>query len=219
MFYPEFTNGDHADQPVSKVVCVGRNFADHARELNNPIPEAPLLFVKPPSAVVSLEQPLNIPSNSGAVHHELELALWIRSPLVKAGVAECLSAIGGLGLALDLTLRDKQDFLKANSHPWDIAKGFDGSCPVSKLVPCDGLSPDFVASFSLTRNGKLQQEGNTRRMLFSFARLLSEMSHSFRLDRGDLVLTGTPKGVGPIESGDRLVMSSDFGLSINTEVL
>lgn len=219
MFTPVFVDGHKFAHSVSKVVCIGRNYAEHAMELKNPVPTKPLLFLKPASSVVSMTEPLVIPDQLGAVHHETELALLIGNTLTRASEQSCLQAIAGVGLALDLTLRDIQDELKSKRQPWDIAKGFDASCPVSDFVPVSGLSSDFQANFILKRNDQIQQQGDTADMLFPIAELISYMSRYFTLEPGDIVLTGTPKGVGPLLSRDKLTLTLDDSLVISTQVL
>jgi 2-keto-4-pentenoate hydratase/2-oxohepta-3-ene-1,7-dioic acid hydratase in catechol pathway len=193
--------------PSGKVVCVGRNYAEHAKELNNPVPSAPILFIKPSTAVVSLAEPLAIPVDRGECHHELELALLIGSPLANASPAEAMAAVAGYGLALDLTLRDLQSELKKKGHPWERAKAFDGACPLSAFVSAAELGDWRDFSLKLERNGQVQQDGSCNDMIFAIPDLLAEISASFSLRPGDVVLTGTPAGVGPLRSGDQLQAS------------
>lgn len=201
-----------------KVVCVGRNYADHAKELGNEIPTSPLLFMKPATAMVAMAGPLALPEGMGACHHELEMALLIGEPLTKAAPEECRGAIAGIGLALDLTLRELQDELKKKGQPWERAKAFDGACPLAEFVPFDP-SMDFKSlTLRLTRNGGLQQQGSCGDMLFSVENLLSEISRSFSLVPGDVVLTGTPAGVGPLNSGDKLLAELGDFLQVETIV-
>ncbi len=199
------------DLPSGKVVCVGRNYAEHAKELNNPVPSAPILFIKPSTAVVSLAEPLAIPAGRGECHHELELALLIGSPLANASPAEAMAAVAGYGLALDLTLRDLQSELKKKGHPWERAKAFDGACPLSAFVSAAELGDWRDFSLKLERNGQVQQDGSCNDMIFAIPDLLAEISASFSLLPGDVVLTGTPAGVGPLRSGDQLQASLGDG--------
>ncbi|AEY01770.1 fumarylacetoacetate (FAA) hydrolase [Oceanimonas sp. GK1] len=194
---------------TGKVVCVGRSYRDHAAELNNPVPEAPLLFIKPATSLVPLDEPLVLPAGQGPVHHELEVALLVGRRLCEAGPAEALNAVVGVGLALDLTLRAVQDELKRKGQPWERAKAFDGSCPMGPFVAPDLLSPLQQLDFSLTVNGTPRQTGNTGLMMWSMAELLAEISQCFTLMPGDIVLTGTPKGVGELQGGDALTLTLD----------
>ena len=196
-------DGNPVRYPLGKIACVGRNYAAHAAELNNPIPEAPLLFLKPATSAADLATPLHLPQGLGSIHHELELALLIGAPLTAATPQQARAAITGIGLGLDLTLRDLQDQLKKQGHPWERAKAFDGSYPLSGFISPDNLDLQQL-TLQLWRNGQLQQDGETSQMLFPVIELLREMSRVFTLLPGDIVSTGTPAGVGPLHSGDRL---------------
>ena len=204
--------------PVGKVLCVGRNYLMHIQELNNAVPDKPLLFIKPSTSLVTLEEPVLIPRDQGSCHNEIELAILINQPLKNASEAQAEQAIYGYGLALDLTLRDLQDDLKCQGHPWERAKAFDGSCPVSYFVPKSRIADHQNVSFTLQVNGQTRQHGNSKDMLLAINALISEISHTFTLLSGDIVLTGTPKGVGPLYAGDRLEVSLDDIFSIATEV-
>lgn len=216
--FSPFIRGVPSGPTIGKVVCVGRNYAEHAKELNNPIPSQPILFMKPASSVVDMTQPLTIPVNQGSVHHELEIALLIGEKLVNAEESDCKKSIIGVGLALDLTLRDVQAQLKDKGHPWERAKAFDGACPVSEFVSADHINDWQNIPLQLIRNGKLQQDGNSRDMLFPILSLLAHISQRFTLNPGDIVLTGTPAGVGPLESGDQLTVRLADMIEISTSV-
>ncbi len=194
---------------VGKVVCVGRSYRDHAAELNNPVPEQPLLFIKPSTSLASLDVPLLLPKGQGAVHHELEVALLIGRRLCHTEPGHALEAIAGVGLALDLTLRDVQEQLKANGHPWERAKAFDGSCPISPFALPEVLNDLQHLDFALQVNGATRQSGNTAMMMWSIGELLAQMSCCFTLNPGDVVLTGTPKGVAELKPLDELEMQLD----------
>lgn len=191
----------------SKVVCIGRNYAEHAKELNNPIPATPLLFIKTANCVVPFENPISIPEGLGSCHHELEIALLMGD-----------DGVVGVGLALDLTLRDLQDQLKAKGHPWEKAKAFDGACPTSEFVALgDDLGEQLDnLNLQLIRNGQVQQQGNSSQMITPVPALLEEIGRYFSLQAGDIVLTGTPAGVGPLVSGDVLEarLSTESGESL-----
>lgn len=204
--------------PPGKIVCVGRNYAEHARELNNPVPDEPLLFIKPASSAVHLTRPLDFPCNQGEVHFEAELAVLIGRPLTKASASEVESAILGYGLALDLTLRDLQSKLKEKGQPWERAKGFDGACPLSPFVSADKL-PKGNIHFTLDIDGKRQQTGDTDDMLNPIVPLIAHMSQHFTLEPGDVILTGTPKGVGPLVSGQTLSLELEDVLFVETHVV
>lgn len=203
--YQHILNGETLDLPLGKVVCVGRNYAAHARELNNPVPTTPILFIKPATAVVPFAGEIAIPKQQGECHHELEMSVLIGKPLRHASEAEAQAAIKGFGLGLDLTLRDLQAKLKEKSHPWEVAKSFDGACPLSAFVPAAALSDPLHTELSLQMNGSARQQGTTADMITPLYELLAYMSRYFTLLPGDVVLTGTPAGVGPLQVGDQLV--------------
>lgn len=204
---------------LGKVVAVGRNFAEHAAELNNPIPEEPLLFIKPSTSLVDMQKPLRLPQNQGEVHYELEIAVLISEQLTQASPEEALSKVAGVGLALDLTLRDVQTQLKNLGHPWEKAKAWDGSCPLSYFVPAKKITDWQELELSLSINGELRQQGKANQMLTPIPQLLSYISHNFTLLPGDLVITGTPKGVGKLNSGDQLNASLTHLIEVNTQVV
>jgi 2-keto-4-pentenoate hydratase/2-oxohepta-3-ene-1,7-dioic acid hydratase in catechol pathway len=197
--------GERVRLPVGKIVCVGRNYAAHAAELGNPVPETPLLFIKPPSAAVDMAPLIRVPVDRGPVHHELEIALLIGRELRAATEEEAIAAIAGIGLALDLTLRGEQDALKAKAHPWEVAKGFDGACPLSPFVPLDPALDLRALQLRLVVNGRRRQFGSSAQMLTPIVELLCHASRCFSLWPGDVLLTGTPAGVGPLVPGDRFL--------------
>lgn len=217
MFQASFVNGDVFPNALSKVVCVGRNYAEHARELNNPIPDAPILFIKPESSVADLHQPLKIPADD--CHYETEVAILIGAELFQASAEQVLESMVGVGLALDLTRRELQTQLKAKSHPWEIAKAFDGACPLSRFIPLAEFDDLQTIHFSLKLNDEIKQQSSTRDMLTPIVPLISYMSRFFTLRPGDVVLTGTPKGVGELKPGDRLTLVLADKLQIETSAL
>lgn len=195
--------------PLGKVVCVGRNYAEHAKELNNPIPTAPLLFIKPATAVVSLEPGFAIPDGLGECHHETEVALLIGVDLTRASIVEARKAVLGYGLGLDLTLRDIQNTLKAKGHPWEVAKSFDGACPLSAFVPADEINEPERLTLELKINDEIRQSGCVSDMITPLFELVAYITQHFTLRAGDVVLTGTPAGVGPLVKGDNLALCLD----------
>ncbi|MFS1524782.1 fumarylacetoacetate hydrolase family protein [Microbulbifer sp. 2304DJ12-6] len=219
MYQHQFNCGHPAPFPLGKIVCVGRNYASHAAELNNPVPEEPLLFIKPATAAVDIRRPIHLPVGRGSCHFEGELALLIGRRLRGANTAEVPPALAGLGLGLDLTLRTLQAQLKKAGHPWEKAKGFDHSCPLSPFVRLDSL-PDWDAlNYALWLNGELRQRGMTRQMLTPILDLVAYISNHFTLEPGDVVLTGTPSGVGELHRGDKITMQlQEDWLQVETRV-
>lgn len=214
-----YIDGSPFPHTLGKVVCVGRNYADHARELNNPIPSEPLLFLKPATSVVDLEQPLRLPGGRGEVHYETEIALLIGTALsgpVDADTAR--AAIAGVGLGLDLTLRELQEQLKSRSHPWERAKAFDGACPLTPFVPVTEVPTLEDLRLQLSINGRLRQDGSSSDMITPIVRLLQHIAEVFTLMPGDVVLAGTPAGIGPLHPGDELELSLPGLLRVNARV-
>ena len=205
--------------PVTRALCVGRNYLDHVQELNNDVPDEALLFMKPQPALCHLSEPVVIPDTLGACHNELELAVLLKAPLRKASEDEVLAAIWGVGLGLDLTLRDVQSSLKAKGYPWERAKAFDFSCPLSRFIPVSRFGDLQDITFSLHINGEARQQGHSKLMIRPIIELISDMSHVFTLQAGDVILTGTPKGVGPLHAGDAVTAELDKYLSVTTSVV
>lgn len=204
--------------PVGKVVCVGQNYHDHIKEMGSVTNEQAVLFMKPTTAICDLRQPLDIPTNKGECHNEAEIAVLIKSTLSKVTPEQVTDGIWGLGIGLDLTLREVQKTLKGLGRPWELAKAFDCSAPLSPFTPLDQFGDIQNIDFSLTVNGQLRQRGNTKQMIRPITQLLSIISESFTLLPGDVVLTGTPAGVGPLLVGDELTMKMvDF--SVSTKVI
>lgn len=217
-FVPRFTDGQAYSERLGKIVCVGRNYADHARELDNPVPSEPLLFIKPATSAVPLELPIETPAWRGEAHYETELALLIGEELTHATADEAERAVVGIGLALDLTLRDVQSRLKEKGHPWEMAKAFDGACPLSPFLRLSQVPNWCALSFTLEVDGELRQRGEGADMLFPVPTLLAEMSRHFTLEPGDVVLTGTPAGVGPLTRDTELRLTLTGGLALTTRV-
>ena len=203
----KYVDGTNIHFPVGKVVCIGRNYAEHAKELDNPVPTEPLLFIKPGSCVVPLEGGFAIPTERGSVHYEAEIAVLIGKPLsAKPSREEVLDAISGFAPALDLTLRDKQAELKAKGLPWEIAKSFDGAAVIAPFVSADSF-PDLTdIPIRLTIDGNVRQDGNSAQMLNPIVPMIQYMAGCFSLQAGDVILTGTPAGVGPLNVGDEVVL-------------
>ena len=192
--------------PIGKVVCVGRNYAEHARELGNEIPKSPILFMKPASSVVSTRNAIVRPDSAvyGDTHYEAELCIQLSADLSAATAEQAKQAIGGVTLGLDLTLRDLQSKLKEKGHPWERAKCFDGSCVLADWVDPQAFGDFSQVNYQLIINDELKQDGDSALMLFSVYELLAEISHAFSLQAGDVIMTGTPSGVGILQAGDQV---------------
>ena len=216
--------------PVGKLVCVGRNYAAHALELGNEVPDAPIIFLKPSTSAVALEAAFSIPTGQGECHYETEITLLIGqrlsayslSPAMASGhssstpkatvashdvsVEQACAAIAGVGLGLDLTLREKQNELKAKGQPWELAKAFDGSAPLSTFLPVVKF-PDLAAvQFNLSINGERRQSGDSADMITAMIPLLQFITRYITLLPGDVVMTGTPAGVAALRAGDALTL-------------
>ena len=203
----QYVDGTHIHFPMGKVVCIGRNYAEHAKELNNPVPTEPLLFIKAGSCVVPLDDGFTLVEGKGDVHYEAEIAVLIGKPLSRTPNAEeVLDAISGFAPALDLTLRDLQAKLKEKGYPWEIAKSFDGAAVIAPFV-VGSTFPDLTdIGIRLSINGEVRQNGNSAAMLNPIIPMIQYMAGCFSLQAGDVILTGTPAGVGPLNVGDKLVL-------------
>lgn len=186
-----------------KIICIGRNYSEHTKELGNEIPEKPVIFMKPDSAVLKGND-FYIPEFSNEIHYELEVVLKISQggKYIQKDNAE--KHFEEIGLGIDFTARDLQNELKSKGLPWELAKGFDGSAVISNFFPKEKFNLKNL-SFSLLKNGEKVQDGNTENMLFSFSEIICFVSQYFTLKKGDLIFTGTPKGVGKVTEGDNLI--------------
>jgi acylpyruvate hydrolase len=188
-----------------KIICIGRNYADHAKELNNPVPEFPIVFLKPETALLPKNNPFYIPEFTQDVHYEVELVIRINRVGKHIGEQHAHKYFNEIGVGIDFTARDVQQRCKQAGHPWEIGKAFDHSAPVSnKFLQLSDISDTENVHFHLTRNGETVQIGNSRDMIFSFSKIIAYVSSYFTLKIGDLIFTGTPAGVGPVAIGDQL---------------
>ena len=188
-----------------RIFAVGRNYAEHIRELNNERPDEPVIFTKPDTAILRNNTPFYYPDFSRDIHHEVELVLRICKEGKNIQEKFAGKYFDAIGVGIDFTARDLQQKAKEKGLPWDIAKGFNGSAPLSdKFIPVAEFKDLKGINFSLAINGGIRQEGNTSLMIFSFDYIISYLSRFFTLRTGDLIFTGTPKGVGPVQVGDTL---------------
>lgn len=187
-----------------KIICVGRNYADHIAELNNARPDAPVIFMKPDTALLHPEESFYYPDFTKDLHHEVELVVKINK--VGKNIEEKFAHkyYNEIGIGIDFTARDVQSELKSKGLPWELAKGFNGSAPVSGFVPLADYGDIQNINFSLEVNGETRQNGNSSMMLYPVNYLISFVSKYFTLKTGDLIFTGTPKGVSPVQAGDTL---------------
>lgn len=192
---------------IANIFCVGRNYAAHAAEMNSPTLEVPMIFLKPNSAIAREEKPIQLPAFSQDVHYETELVILIGKGGSDIAQENAWHHIAAYGIGLDLTARDIQAQAKTKGHPWTLAKGFKGAACVSQFIACSELQNPGDCQFTLRQNGELKQRGETRLMLFSIPYLISYISHTFGLTEGDLIFTGTPEGVGKLNSGDKLQLN------------
>lgn len=201
-----------------KIINIGRNYAAHARELGNEIPTAPLIFVKPATAFAKAEEPIRIPDWTQDLHHEVELVVSISNRLSKVSENEALTAMNEVSLGLDLTARDLQAELKSKGHPWERAKAFDGAARVGPMQPVESEFWNQDHLLELEINNECRQSGHLSGMMWQPAALISAVSQWMTLEAGDLVFTGTPPGVGPLQSGDALVAKLDGRSIFSTSV-
>lgn len=190
--------------PVSKIICVGRNYAEHAKEMKAELPSAPVLFLKPPSAIVASGGSVILPSISSDLHHEVELTVLLGKGGRKIPEANALGLVAGYGIGLDMTLRDVQSEAKKKGLPWSLAKGFDTSAPLSEFIPAASVSDPHRLSLQLTVNGSVRQRGTTSDFIFKLGHLIAYISSFFTLNAGDVLFTGTPEGVAQTVPGDVL---------------
>ncbi|HEY0491578.1 MAG TPA: fumarylacetoacetate hydrolase family protein [Telluria sp.] len=212
--------GSSARFPIRRVFCVGRNYAAHAREMgNDPTREEPFFFMKPADAVVPAEGVVPFPSATNDMHHEVEMVVALAGGGTDIAPGDALGLVWGYGVGLDLTRRDIQAVAKDMRRPWDFAKGFDASAPCSALHPAGEVGHPHDARIWLEVNGALTQDGTLQEMIWPVPDIIAHISRFVALAPGDLIFTGTPAGVGPLQPGDRVkgavdgVASFEFSLA------
>jgi acylpyruvate hydrolase len=187
-----------------KIICIGRNYAEHARELNNPVPASPVFFLKPDSALLIRNRPFYYPSFSKEIHYEVELVLKICKVGKNIQKRFAHTYYDEIGIGLDMTARDLQDAAKQKGLPWTVAKGFDQSAPIGTFLPKSNFSDPADIDFHLDLNGNTVQQGNSGLMIFNFDDIITHISQFMTLRTGDYIFTGTPAGVGPVKVGDKM---------------
>ena len=187
-----------------KIIAIGRNYIDHAKELNNPVPVVPIFFLMPDTALVRNNQPFFYPDFSADIHYEVEIVLKFNKVGKNIAPQFAKRYFSEIGIGIDFTARDLQQKCKEKGMPWEISKSFDGAAPISKFVSLENIGDINNINFRLELNGKTVQNGNTNQMIFPVDKLISYVSKFMTIKIGDLMFTGTPAGVGPVKIGDRL---------------
>jgi 2-keto-4-pentenoate hydratase/2-oxohepta-3-ene-1,7-dioic acid hydratase in catechol pathway len=190
--------------PVSKIICIGQNYAEHAMEINFEVPKSPVFFLKPPTAIIHNGESIILPTISNDVHHEVELTVLIGEGGKNIPRESALKYIAGYGIGLDMTMRDVQLEAKKKGLPWTLAKGFDTAAPLSDFIPTEKISNPGTLCVQLKVNGKLRQSSSTSNLIFPVDTLIAYISKFITLERGDVIYTGTPEGVSRVDHGDRL---------------
>ncbi len=209
-----------SDNPnLARIFCIGQNYIEHIKELSNPMPEKPVVFMRPLSCLVTPGTEVHFPRHGSELHYEVEVVVRIGRQGQNIKEAEALSYIDAITLGVDLTLRDLQKDAKQKGLPWDAAKAFEQSAPLGEFLAYDPVTINLKdLGFICMINGEIRQNGNTRDMLFGFERLLADLSKIWILKPGDMIYTGTPSGVGPLQIGDSIEVENDqigsFGWSI-----
>jgi 5-carboxymethyl-2-hydroxymuconate isomerase len=193
--------------------CIGRNYVEHAQELNNEVPSQPLVFLKPTSTIIFDSESIQIPPQSKNVHHEVELAVAIDKGGKNIPKEKALQHVGGYGIGIDVTARDIQQKAKEKGHPWTVAKGFDTFAPLSTFIKKDQVEDPQNLNLQISVNGEIRQSDSTKLMIHTVTDLIHYLSTIFTLQPGDVILTGTPKGVSAITQGDKIEASLDNGLT------
>lgn len=201
-----------------KILAIGRNYVEHIKELNNERPDEPVIFTKPDTALVRNNQPFYFPEFSTDIHYEVELVLRLCKMGKNINEKFAHTYYDAIGIGIDFTARDIQTKAKNKGLPWALAKGFDGSAPVSEFLPLSDFKDINNINFSLKVDGQVKQQGNSSLMLFSFNQIISYISKFITLRSGDLIFTGTPKGVGPIKIGNKLEGYIENKKLLNVEI-
>lgn len=201
-----------------KIIAIGRNYAAHAKELNNPIPGNPVIFLKPDTAVLKDNKPFYIPDFSSDIHYELEVVLKICKEGKHISEKFAANYYEEVGIGIDFTARDIQTVHKQQGLPWELAKAFDHSAAISSFISKTAIPDMHNLEFELTINDQTRQQGNTKNMLFSFEKIIAFVSQYITLKKGDLIFTGTPEGVGQVHQGDRLAATLQGQKLLNFDI-
>ena len=205
---------------VQNIFCIGRNYIEHIKELNNKNPSSPVVFIKPTSSICYDGGNLILPAQSNHVDHEVEIVVAIGVSGKNIPESSALDYITHIGIGLDFTARDLQNIAKENSLPWSVAKGFDTFAAISTFIPFNGNASELNnLSFQLEVNGEIRQRGDSKNMIFSIPAIIAYLSSIFTLSEGDLIFTGTPQGVGIVREGDVLKARMTNGPTLTLGVL
>lgn len=204
---------------IGKIVCVGRNYAEHAKELGSEIPKFPLIFLKPASTVIFSGDKVEHPDYSINLHHEVELVLLITKTIKNGNLEDAENAIGGYAVGLDMTLRDLQNEFKDKGEPWTLAKVFDGCAVLSEFVSKENYKLNENENIFLEVNGTVKQNSSLDKMIFNIREIVSYISKKMTLEKGDLIFTGTPEGVGRVVKGDKIKAGIKNIADVETEII
>lgn len=204
---------------VGKIACVGKNYLEHSKELGDEVPEKPVIFLKPSSSIIFSGEKILYPEFSKSLHYETELVLLIGKTGKKIKQKDAMDYIAGYTVGLDMTLRDLQTEAKKSGHPWTISKCFDTSSVLGEFVSASEIKNPDELEIKLWVNGELKQNDNTSNMIYSVEKIVEYLSYYFTLEEGDLVFTGTPKGVGEVKAGDKLIAEISGVGRLETEVI
>jgi len=193
--------------PVGKIICIGRNYYDHIKEFDSEVPAKPILFLKPPSSIIYESDKIIKPDYAECMQFEAELLLLIGSSIKNSSSAEAENAISGYGVGIDVTLRDEQSLLKKKGLPWTTSKCFDTSAPISDFISSEDYHLTLEEELSLIQNGTVKQKESLKKMIFPPVSLVQYISSVMTLEKGDIIFTGTPAGVGNMYSGDKIFAS------------
>jgi len=204
---------------AQRIFCIGQNYSEHIKEMKSDIPKSPVIFSKPSTSLVAPGEAIEFPKHGNLLHHEVEIVVFIGKEGKAASLPEAKSYIAGISIGLDLTMRDVQKALRDKGRPWEISKAFDKSAPIGDFVPLDKIPDLNNINFSCRVNNDTRQKASSKDMIFSIETLIVEISKIWKLLPGDLIYTGTPSGVGPLEIGEKITIDSDPIGSFSWEIV
>jgi 2-keto-4-pentenoate hydratase/2-oxohepta-3-ene-1,7-dioic acid hydratase in catechol pathway len=211
--------GTSTELGVGKILCLGKNYAAHAKEMLSDVPTTPIVFMKPSTAIITGSDKIIIPQISKEVHHEVELVVVVGKEAKNISAKNAYDYIAGYAIGLDMTLRDVQSDAKKKGNPWTVAKGFDTSAPISEVIPKDQIKNPHALTITCKVNGALCQKSSTGKMIFTIDKIIEYISSIFTLEEGDLIFTGTPEGVGQVVTGDLIEAEIEGYIKISHQVI